>query len=44
MNLRRMLDDWVSYYGSGHRSGYRATLSVGYALSWASTLPLAAVY
>jgi CPA1 family monovalent cation:H+ antiporter len=42
MNLRRMLDDWVPIMVLAVVAVVIATLSVGYALSWASTLPLAA--
>lgn len=42
MNLRRMLDDWVPIIVLAVVAVVAATLSVGYALSWASTLPLAA--
>lgn len=42
MNLRRMLDDWVPIMVLAVVAVVVATLSVGYALSWASTLPLAA--
>ncbi|SMH29292.1 cation:proton antiporter [Maritimibacter sp. HL-12] len=42
MNLRRMLDDWVPILVLAVVAVVVATLSVGYALSWASTLPLAA--
>jgi CPA1 family monovalent cation:H+ antiporter len=42
MNLRRMLDDWVPIMVLAIVAVIVATLSVGYALSWASTLPLAA--
>lgn len=42
MNLRRMLDDWVPILVLAVVAVVAATLSVGYALSWASTLPLAA--
>lgn len=42
MNLRRMLDDWVPIIVLAVVAVVVATLSVGYALSWASTLPLAA--
>jgi CPA1 family monovalent cation:H+ antiporter len=42
MNLRRMLDDWVPILVLAVVAVIVATLSVGYALSWASTLPLAA--
>ena len=41
MNLRRMLDDWVPILVLAVVAVVVATLSVGYALSWASTLPLA---
>lgn len=42
MNLRRMLDDWVPILVLAVLAVIVATFSVGYALSWASTLPLAA--
>lgn len=42
MNLRRMIDDWVPILVLAVVAVVAATLSVGYALSWASTLPLAA--
>ncbi|MWD26277.1 cyclic nucleotide-binding domain-containing protein [Aquicoccus sp. SCR17] len=42
MNLRRMLDDWVPILVLAVLAVVVATISVGYALSWASTLPLAA--
>ncbi len=42
MNLRRMLDDWVPILTLAVVAVVVATLSVGYALSWTSTLPLAA--
>ena len=42
MNLRRMLDDWVPILVLAVVAVVVATFSVGYALSWASTLPLAA--
>ncbi|MGB3242934.1 MAG: cation:proton antiporter [Sulfitobacter sp.] len=42
MNLRRMIDDWVPIIVLAVVAVVVATLSVGYALSWASTLPLAA--
>ena len=42
MNLRRMLDDWVPILVLAVVAVVVATLTVGYALSWASTLPLAA--
>ncbi|WP_371059714.1 cation:proton antiporter [Rhodosalinus sp. 5P4] len=42
MNLRRMLDDWVPILVLAVVAVVVATLSVGYALSWTSTLPLAA--
>jgi len=41
MNLRRMLDDWVPILVLAVVAVVVATLSVGYALAWASTLPLA---
>jgi len=42
MNLRRMLDDWVPILVLAVVAVVVATLSVGFALSWTSTLPLAA--
>ncbi|GMG80848.1 cation:proton antiporter [Paralimibaculum aggregatum] len=42
MNLRRMLDDWVPILVLAVVAVVVATLSVGYALSWASTLPITA--
>ncbi|HEY9039459.1 MAG TPA: cation:proton antiporter [Roseovarius sp.] len=42
MNLRRMIDDWVPILALAVVAVVVATLSVGYALSWASALPLAA--
>lgn len=42
MNLRRMLDDWVPILVLAVVAVVVATLSIGYALSWASSLPLAA--
>ena len=42
MNLRRMLDDWVPILVLAVVAVVVATLSVGYALSWVSPLPLAA--
>jgi len=42
MNLRRMIDDWVPILVLAIVAVVVATLSVGYALSWASMLPLAA--
>ncbi|WP_320179000.1 cation:proton antiporter [Roseovarius pacificus] len=42
MNLRRMLDDWVPILVMAVVAVVVATVSIGYALSWASTLPLAA--
>lgn len=42
MNLRRMMDDWVPILVLAVLAVIVATFSVGYALSWASTLPLAA--
>ena len=42
MNLRRMIDDWVPIMVLAVVAVVVATLSVGYALSWASALPLAA--
>ncbi len=44
MNLRRMLDDWVPIIVMAVVAVVVATLSVGYALSWTSTLPLAACF
>lgn len=42
MNFRRMLDDWVPIMVLAVVAVVVATLSVGYALSWTSALPLAA--
>ena len=42
MNLHRMLDDWVSIHVLAVVAVVVATLGVGYALFWASALPLAA--
>ncbi|MBP0485087.1 cation:proton antiporter [Sagittula salina] len=42
MNLRRMLDDWVPILVLAVVAVVVATLTVGYALSWVSSLPLAA--
>ncbi|MFC3612801.1 cation:proton antiporter [Lutimaribacter marinistellae] len=42
MNLRRMLDDWVPILVLAVVAVVVATLSVGYALYWASALPLVA--
>jgi monovalent cation:H+ antiporter, CPA1 family len=42
MNLRRMLDDWVPILVLAVVAVVVATLTVGYALSWVSALPLAA--
>ncbi|WP_299681088.1 cation:proton antiporter [uncultured Roseobacter sp.] len=42
MNLRRMLDDWVPILVLAVVAVIVATLSVGFALSWTSTLPLVA--
>jgi len=42
MNLRRMLDDWVPIIVLAVVAVVVATFSVGYALFWASALPLAA--
>lgn len=42
MNLRRMLDDWVPILVLAVVAVVVATFSVGYALAWASGLPLAA--
>ncbi|SFR06367.1 cation:proton antiporter [Poseidonocella sedimentorum] len=42
MNLRRMLDDWVPILVLAVLAVVVATISVGYALFWASALPLAA--
>jgi monovalent cation:H+ antiporter, CPA1 family len=41
MNLRRMVDDWVPILVLAVVAVFVATLTVGYALSWASTLPIA---
>lgn len=42
MNLRRMLDDWVPILMLAVVAVVVATFSIGYALAWASALPLAA--
>jgi len=42
MNLRRMIDDWVPILVLAVLAVVVATLSVGYALSWTSALPLTA--
>lgn len=42
MNLRRMLDDWVPILVLAVLAVVAATLTIGYALAWASPLPLAA--
>jgi CPA1 family monovalent cation:H+ antiporter len=42
MNLRRMLDDWVPILVLAVVAVVVATFSVGYALAWASPLPLSA--
>ena len=42
LNLRRMLDDWVPILVLAVVAVVVATLSVGYALAWASAWPLAA--
>lgn len=42
MELRRMLDDWVPILMLAVVAVVVATLSVGYALAWASALPLTA--
>ncbi len=42
MNLRRMLDDWVPILVMAVVAVVVATFSVGFALSWASPLPLTA--
>lgn len=42
MNLRRMLDDWVPILVLAVVAVVVATLSIGYALAWTSTLPLVA--
>lgn len=42
MNLRQMLDDWVPILMLAVVAVVVATLTVGYALSWTSSLPLAA--
>lgn len=44
MNLRRMLDDWVPILMLAVVAVVVATLSVGYALAWASALPLAVCF
>lgn len=40
MNIRRMLDDWVPILTLAVVAVLVATLTIGYALSWVSTLPL----
>lgn len=40
MNLRRMLDDWVPILVLAVLAVVAATMSVGYALHWTSSLPL----
>lgn len=42
MNLRRMLDDWVPILVLAVVAVIVATLAVGYALSWTSSLPIMA--
>ncbi|OOY32816.1 cation:proton antiporter [Thioclava sp. F36-6] len=42
MDLRRMLDDWVPILMLAVVAVVAATLSVGYALSWVSSIPLTA--
>lgn len=42
MNLRRMLDDWVPILVLAVLAVLVATFSIGYALAWATALPLAA--
>ena len=42
MNLRRMLDDWVPILVLAVVAVVVATVSIGYALFWASAIPLAA--
>lgn len=42
MNLRRMLDDWVPILVMAVVAVVAATLAIGFALNWVSTLPLAA--
>jgi CPA1 family monovalent cation:H+ antiporter len=42
MNLRRMIDDWVPILVLAVVAVFVATLTVGYALAWASALPIAA--
>lgn len=42
VNLRRMMDDWVPILVLAVLAVVVATLAVGYALSWASALPLTA--
>ncbi len=42
MNLRRMLDDWMPILMMAVVAVIVATLSIGYALSWVSALPLVA--
>jgi monovalent cation:H+ antiporter, CPA1 family len=41
MNLRRMIDDWVPILVLAVVAVFVATLTVGYALAWASALPIA---
>lgn len=41
MNLRRMIDDWVPIIVMAVVAVFVATLSIGMALSWTSTLPYA---
>ncbi|MDB6180246.1 cation:proton antiporter [Paracoccus fistulariae] len=40
MNIRRMMDDWVPILTLAVVAVIVATLTIGYALSWVSTLPL----
>ncbi|MBC9247110.1 cation:proton antiporter [Paracoccus sp. 11-3] len=40
MNIRRMLDDWVPILTLAVVAVIVATLTIGYALAWVSTLPL----
>ncbi|WP_083191478.1 cation:proton antiporter [Salipiger sp. CCB-MM3] len=44
MNLRRMLDDWVPILVLAIVAVVAATVFVGFALSWTSSLPLAACF
>lgn len=44
VNLRRMLDDWVPILVMAVLAVVVATVAIDYALSWTSTLPLAACF